>query len=172
MMTLGMTLFAASTFRSTLATSSAEPDTTRSSTVSEDSQMRDLFDRWEDVWHGGKFELVPSCIEDNYIRHSEKGTRVVTREEYAAEVATIRKEKPDFRTVVYDHWFVSNRAWFRFSFKWTDPETGVPQSQSGIQTYRAVNGRLAETWQAMHPLGSDWNDTTAQARWTSPSPIK
>ncbi|MGY0573944.1 ester cyclase [Bradyrhizobium sp. RDM12] len=140
--------------------------------MSEDNQMRDLFDRWEEVWHGGKFDLVPSCIEDNYIRHNEKGTRVVTREDYAAEVATIRKEKPDFRTVVYDHWFVGNRAWFRFSFKWTDPETGKSQSQSGIQTYRAVNGRLAETWQAMHPIGSDWPDTTAQERWTSPSPIK
>jgi hypothetical protein len=66
----------------------------------DDNQMRDLFDRWERVWHDGQFDLVPTCIEDNYIRHDEKGDRVVTREAYAAEVATIRK---DFRTVVYDH---------------------------------------------------------------------
>ena len=30
--------------------------------MSEDTTMRDLFDRWERVWHEGQYELVPSCV--------------------------------------------------------------------------------------------------------------
>jgi hypothetical protein len=37
------------------------------------SAMRDLFDRWERVWHEGQYDLIPSCVGQNYIRHDEKG---------------------------------------------------------------------------------------------------
>jgi hypothetical protein len=30
--------------------------------------MRDLFDRWERVWHEGQYDLVPSCVGQVYIR--------------------------------------------------------------------------------------------------------
>jgi hypothetical protein len=95
-----------------------------SSTVSDQSTMRDLFDRWESVWHQGKFDLVPGCVGEHYIRHDENGDRTVTREAYAAEIAKIRQERPDIRVVVYDHGFEGDRAWFRFAFKWTDQKTG------------------------------------------------
>jgi hypothetical protein len=29
--------------------------------MSDDSKMIDLFNQWEQVWHEGKFDLVPSC---------------------------------------------------------------------------------------------------------------
>jgi hypothetical protein len=32
------------------------------SSVSDQSMMRDLFDRWEKVWHEGQFDLVPGCV--------------------------------------------------------------------------------------------------------------
>jgi hypothetical protein len=137
----------------------------------ETNELRDLFDRWERVWHEGQFDLVQGCVADHYIRHDETGERTVTRDDYAAEIAAIRKQRPDIRVVVYDHSFNGNRAWFRFAFKWTDVDTGKPQSRAGIQLYRTENGRLAETWLGMQPPGSSWPDAVAQERWTSASPI-
>jgi hypothetical protein len=52
----------------------------RSSSMSNESAMRDLFDRWERVWHEGQYDLIPSCVGPTYIRHDEKSDRTVTRE--------------------------------------------------------------------------------------------
>ncbi|MGB6451478.1 MAG: nuclear transport factor 2 family protein [Steroidobacteraceae bacterium] len=140
--------------------------------MSQETVARNLFDRWEQVWQEGKFDLVPSCVAETYIRHDQKGDRTVTRDAYAAEIAQIRKERPDIRVVVYDHSFVGDRAWFRFAFKWTDAKTGHAQSQAGMQSYRIADGKLAETWLTLGPLGSVWSDAVAQKHWTSPPPIK
>ena len=136
-----------------------------------DQFMRDLFDRWERVWHEGQYDLIPGCVGSHYIRHDEAGDRTVTREAYAAEIARIRAERPTIRVVVYDHSFEGNRAWFRFAFKWSDPDTGEPRSRAGIQSYRIEADKLAETWLALLPLGSAWTDA-AQEHWTSLPPIK
>jgi hypothetical protein len=95
-----------------------------------------------------------------------------TRDAYAAEIANIHKEKPDIRVVVYDHSFSGDRAWFRFAFKWKDGKTGEAQSQAGMQAYRIADGKLAETWLTLLPLGSAWPDAVAQEHWTSPPSIK
>ncbi len=139
--------------------------------MSDETAVRNLFDRWERVWHEGKYNIVPECVGPHYIRHDEAGDRTVTREAYAAEIAKIREERPDIRVVVYDHLFNGDRAWFRFAFKWTDPKTGEPRSRAGMQSYRIEAGKLAETWLALQPLGSAWADAP-QAHWTSPPPIK
>jgi hypothetical protein len=135
-------------------------------------EVRDLFDRWERVWHEGQYDLIPGCVGSHYIRHDEQGDRTVTREAYAAELAAIRKDRPGIRVVVYDHSFTDYRAWFRFSFKWPDPKTGEPRSRAGMQSYRIEASKLAETWLSMQPLGSVWTDAVAQEHWTSPPPIK
>jgi hypothetical protein len=69
--------------------------------MSDEPMMRDLFDRWERVWHEGQFDLVPSCVGEHYTRHDEGGDRTVSREAYAAEIAKIRQERPDIRVVWY-----------------------------------------------------------------------
>ena len=78
--------------------------------------------------------------------------------------------RPNIRVVVYDHSFKDDRAWFRFAFKWPDPNTGEPRSRAGMQSYRIEAGKLAETWLTLLPLGSTWTDA-AQEHWTSP-PLK
>jgi SnoaL-like domain len=140
--------------------------------MSDETAMRDLFDRWERVWHGGQYELIPSCLGQVYIRHDEKGDRTVTREAYVAEVAKTREERPNTRFVVYDHSFEGNRAWFRFTLKWTDPKTSATLTRAGTQVYRIEAGKLAETWLLFSQPGSAWNDAVAQEHWTSPPPIK
>ncbi|KJC61836.1 hypothetical protein UP10_05580 [Bradyrhizobium sp. LTSPM299] len=140
--------------------------------MSNQSGIRDLFDRWELVWLEGQYDLVPSCVGAHYVRHDENGDRTVTREAYAEELAAIRQDRKDIRVVVYDHSFTYDRAWFRFSFKWIDTRTGEPHSRAGIQSYRIEGARLVETWISMQPLGSTWGDAVAQEHWTSPRPIK
>ena len=135
--------------------------------MADESVLRDLFDRWERVWHEGKYDLVPECVGSHYIRHDEAGDRTVTREAYAAEIAKVREERPNIRVVVYDYSFKDNRAWFRFALKWLDPKTGEPRSRAGMQSYRIKAGKLAETWLTLLPLGSTWTDA-AQEHWTSP----
>ena len=120
--------------------------------MSEEKMMRDLFDRWERVWHEGQYDLISDCVQPNYIRHDEAGDRTVTREAYATEIANTRQERPDIRVVVYDHSFEGGRAWFRFAFKWTDPKTGEARSRAGMQSYRIEGGKLAETWLMLQPL--------------------
>jgi hypothetical protein len=106
------------------------------------NETRDLFDRWELVWHQGRFDQVPICVDSHYIRHDEQGDRTVTRETYAAEIARIREERPDIRVVVYDHSFEGNRAWFRFAFKWTDTKT---VSRAAEPVCRATGLRMASS---------------------------
>ena len=79
--------------------------------MSEEAITRELFERWERVWRDGEYDLVPSCVADQYIRHDETGDRIVTPESYAAELRQLMKDRPGIRVLVYDHAFVGNRAW-------------------------------------------------------------
>jgi len=142
------------------------------SSMSEEITPRDLFDRWERVWHEGQYDLISTCIGPAYTRHDEAGDRTVTCEAYAAEIAKTREQRLHLRFVVYDHSFEDNRAWFRFTLKWTDANTGETHTRAGMQVYRIEGGKLAETWLQFQPLRSAWTDTVAQERWTSSPPIK
>ncbi|MBS0241273.1 MAG: nuclear transport factor 2 family protein [Proteobacteria bacterium] len=126
-----------------------------------------LFDRWEKVWHEARYDLVPACVADQYVRHDEAGSRTVTREAYAAEVAGIHMQRPGIRVLVYDRELGSGRAWFRFAFCWRDAASGKAMSRAGMQAYRIDGGKLAETWLAMQPMGSVWPDPAPLAHWTS-----
>lgn len=44
-------------------------------------------------------------------------------EDYAAEVAAARRERPSTRFSEYDYGIVGDRAWFRFTLKWTGLNT-------------------------------------------------
>jgi hypothetical protein len=140
--------------------------------MSNEAVLRDLFDRWERVWHHGQFDLIPDCVAPHYIRHDEAGDRTVAREAYAAELAKLREDRPDVRILVYDHKLQGNRAWYRFTMKWTDRGSGEVRTRAGMQSYRIEGGKLAETWVNLQPLGSAWNDPVAQETWTSPPPQK
>jgi hypothetical protein len=137
--------------------------------MSEESVIRDLFDRWELVWHEGQYELIPICVGPTYIRHDEKGDRTVTREAYATEIAKTRQQRPHLRFVVYDHAFEGDRAWFRFTLEFTDL-SGETRTRAGMQVYRIEADKLAETWVMFQERGSAWPDAVAQEHWTSKRP--
>src|SRR5258706_268083 len=104
--------------------------------MSEESVVCELFDRWERVWHEGRYDLVAECVAQVYTRHDESGTRRVTPEEYAAEIAAARRERPNTRFIVYDHEIADDRVRFRFTLMWTYASTGETRTQAGMQLYR------------------------------------
>jgi hypothetical protein len=137
--------------------------------MSEEYAIRELFDRWERVWHEGRYELVAECLAQVYVRHDESGTRRVTPEEYAVEVAAGRRERPNARFVVYDHEIAGDHAWFRFTLMWTDTSSGETRTRAGMQLYRIEAGKLAETWLTLLKPGSAWPDAAGLEHWTSKS---
>lgn len=138
--------------------------------MTDEEATRDLFDRWERVWHGGELDLIPSCVAPTYIRHDHLGDRTVTPDSYAEELRKVRADRPGIRVAVYDHAFQGKSAWYRFEFRWKDPATGAPKTQAGMQSYRTDHGMLAETWISLLPVGSSWSDRVAQETWTSAPP--
>ena len=44
----------------------------------------------------------------------------MTRDEYAAELQAVHKDRPLIRVAVHDHSFTSDRAWFLLAFVWPD----------------------------------------------------
>lgn len=129
--------------------------------------IRSLFDRWERVWNHGELDLVPTCVAPHYLRHEEAGDRVVTPEEYATEIVKLKQERPDFLIVAYDHAFQRDRAWYRVGMTWTGQANGKVQTRACVQGYRIEDGKLAETWVMLRPLGSNWGDAAAQPSWTT-----
>ena len=120
-------------------------------------------------WFGMRTDTIWSRAASG-TRHEAAGERAVTAESYAAELAKMKAARPGVRVAVYDHIFWENRAWFRFTFRWRDPETSNPLTQAGMQSYRIEDGKLAETWIVLQPVGSSWPDAVAQEHWTSPPP--
>ena len=129
---------------------------------------RDLFDRWARVWHDGEYDLISGCVAPIFIRHDHLGDRAVTRDSYQSELANVRANRPGIRVVVFDHAFNGARAWFRFEFRWTDPGTGEPQTQAGMQSYRIEGGNSRNRLPAA--TGSAWPDPVAEETWRSPPP--
>lgn len=113
--------------------------------------------RWNnEVWHAGKLELVPELVGPTYVRHEAAGTRTVTPEQYAQEIAARRKQVPDIRFTEHDRVVKDNFYWTRWSMRGTDARTGKVVTRAGIQIYRLDRGRLVETWVAALPEGSGW----------------
>ena len=145
-----------------------------------------LWDRWtEAVWHEGQLELstcaevlrcsieleqgprnrvrlsstclAPDCIAPAYVRHYPNGTtRTVTPEEYTQEIAGFRTRYADLRFIWHDAAFEENRAWIRYTWRRTDPDTGQVLTNACMQTYRLQDGKLAETWVVVLDAGTAW----------------
>lgn len=130
--------------------------------------VRELFDRWERVWHENEHDLVDDCVAPVYVRHEESGTRHVTPAEYAGEIVATKHARPNIRFTVYDHEITGDRAWFRICMTWNDNACGQERSRAGFQVYRIEDGKLAETWVMFFGPGSSWPDPAGQERWTGP----
>lgn len=86
------------------------------------------------------------------------GTREVTPEGYAAEIAAARERLPNICFDIHDYAIAGDRAWFRFTMRWTDLASSQPRSRAGVQIYRVEGGKLAETWVTWRDEDSAWPD--------------
>ena len=110
---------------------------------------------WDaEVWGKGRLELVSDLVAPEYLRHDQNGTRVVTPETYAEEIAANRG---------INMVFVGNAASIDGDFLWTRWSATAQPSGSdeivirGIQIYRFADGKLAETW-LLFADGEPWPD--------------
>ena len=110
--------------------------------MSDESVMRDLFDRWERVWHEGQYDLIPGCVAQVYIRHDEKGDRTVTREAYAAEIAQTRRSG---RTHASLCTITRSRATARGSALPSSGLIQTPARRALEQACRSTGSRLASS---------------------------
>ena len=128
--------------------------------------MRELFDRWERVWHERQYDLVPGCVAGSLVHHEGGGPRCVTPEACALEIATTHRARPNSRFLVHAHAFIGDRAWGRFTHTWADVATGEPRTRAGLQLYRVQDGKLAESWLTLLEPGATWPDGAAHDGWT------
>ena len=129
--------------------------------MSKEAALRDLLDRWLRVWHHGEYDLVAGCVAPQYIRHDAVGDRVVTRETYAAEIATTRKALTDLHFIVHDQTLQGDLIWIRTTLRWTDKNSGELRTIPSLQVYRIEDGKFAETWLLSKDVGAAWSDFTA-----------
>ena len=130
------------------------------------AEIEALMDLWDiQVWREGRYELVPDCLSEQYIRHEytgvRAGDRVVTREAYTAEIRQLRA-LPDLNFEVHERSIAGDRVWTRFTMSWSDPETGEAGSRTGLQEYRIEKGKLAETWVVLSSAEARWPEAAGQ----------
>ena len=103
------------------------------------------------------------CYENCSTDGNEFGTRVnmiwflsacspttsgTTKQVFGREHARLTQQKLpncgriDVKIVVSDHTFEGDRAWFRFTMKWTDLKTGETRTRAGMQVVRIEAGQL------------------------------
>ncbi len=70
------------------------------------------------------------------------------------KVASAHKARPNTRFAAYERAFTGDRAWYRFTLKWSDADSGETRTRVGMQLLLA--------------LGTAWSDPVAQETWTSP----
>lgn len=129
--------------------------------------------RWiDEVWHGGRLDLVPRLVAPLYTRHEDEGTYTVTAEEYAEQIRGLQERFPNLRYEVHDSASVGDRFWIRYTFRGGPDSTGPWPKRPGIQVYRLEDGRLAETWMLLRPGGTEWTDPirTEEVESAAPGP--
>jgi len=111
---------------------------------------------WGEVWDKGKYELVPELVAPTYTRHEPTGTRVVTREQYAENIKSLRNNHAKFTV----HALSADRdlIWVRWSLTFTDPKSSKEVQSRGMQVYRFEDGKLAETWFSITRGQGPWSD--------------
>lgn len=97
---------------------------------------------WDRVWNNGETQLIREICADPIVRHEENGLVPLSHDEQIARIERVRPaHMPLFThevlvasdTHVASVWNMSMRK-------------GEPRDLSGIEVFKVVDGRLAETW--------------------------
>ncbi len=97
---------------------------------------------WEEIWNKGNVELIREICADPMIRHTTGPVERLSHEQQIERVGSIvEKMKPRFthEVLVADDTYASS-VWNMFS------ESEKIPRMSGVETFKAENGRLTECW--------------------------
>ena len=110
-------------------------------------EARALIQRWfDEVWGEGRLDLIDELVTEPYVRHSQQGTVVRTRDEVKEDFVQYLRVLRHAVTTIDDQVVSGDRVWSRLTSKGVSPETGEPATVTWLQVNRVADGRLAETW--------------------------
>lgn len=102
--------------------------------------------RWtEDVWNGGRLDLVPELVSDQCVRHDPGKPPVVMS--VAANLERITGARAAMPDIHFEMLNVAAEGDL-VSGVWTltASRAGKPVVMSGIEVFRVVGGKIVETW--------------------------
>lgn len=113
----------------------------------------------DEVWNGGRLEVVDEILADDYVRHESTLPRVVRgRDELKATVRLYRDAFPDLNVVIEDMVSTGDLVTTRWRASGTHrgeltglSPTGRRAEVTGLNLARIRDGRIHEEWQ-------EWNE--------------
>ena len=119
----------------------------------------------EDIYSGGKFELLAEVCDINYTWHGEAGptdkNEVKGLEKFRGALADFKNAMPDAHVIIHDMIAEGDKVAVRFTETGTHtgddfagvPSTGKRITWTGIGIYRIADGKLVEEWFNEDSLG-------------------
>lgn len=97
---------------------------------------------WEEIWNKGQVELIREICGDPMIRH-EPGA--ITRLSHEQQIARVRKVVDEMHPHFTHEVLIGDDHHVSSVWNMTSQSTKIPV-MCGIETFRAVDGRLTECW--------------------------
>jgi hypothetical protein len=120
---------------------------------------------WNEVWNKGRVELIPEICADPMIRHD---VGRVTRMSHADQIARVRDGHDMMKPAFTHEVLVSDAEVASSVWNMTGHMHGEPIAICGIETFRVIDGRLAECWNSPYGKGLWGRWWTRSARSTRP----
>lgn len=105
---------------------------------------------WDEVWNKGRVELIPEICADPMIRHD---VGRVTRMSHADQIARVRDGHAMMLPTFTHEVLVSDAEVASSVWNMTGQMHGEPIAICGIETFRVIDGRLAECWNSPYGKG-------------------
>ena len=109
----------------------------------------------EDVWNGGKVELISSYYHDDFQGHFTEPFAIHGASELAKVVTSLKTSFPDFHEVVEEMIAADDKVIARYTISGTQQADFQGQRSQGkrfevpsIDIYRFADGKVAEQWGA------------------------
>ncbi|MGH8973947.1 MAG: ester cyclase [Acidimicrobiia bacterium] len=112
-------------------------------------EPRRVIERWTEVWNLGRLEWIAELVADPCLRHHPGRVETLTPAENEERV---RAGRDRFPGVAFENAVLTAAGEYVtscFTMRWNDPDApGGRHERAGIEVFRVVDGRIAETWNA------------------------
>ena len=107
-----------------------------------------VIEQWTEVWNTGLLDLIPALVAEPCLRHHPGHLDVVTVAENVERVRAGREVR--FPGVVFENVVLAADGEFVtsvYTMRWRAPDDADRERDAaGIEVFRVVEGRIAETW--------------------------